>query len=105
MATFKDDILEAAKGEPIEAVVIGPWPTSYETAKGAVPPDRINQVVPWDQASAWLAYEYDDGFGGEDCHPILAWTATRVLFVHEYDGSTIVLSVPLLPSAVEPHFL
>jgi len=40
---------------------------------------------------------YDAGYGGEDCHPIYAWTDSRVIFVSCYDGSTQVESIPRNP--------
>jgi len=97
--TFADDILEAAGDEPIIAIAVGPtrrWTYADE-------PDHNlgNQPVEWEAAKPVLSYEYDAGYGGQDCHDFWAWTPTRVLFVHEYDGSTSIASAPRNPSPFE----
>ncbi len=88
--TFADEIEEAARGEPIEAIVVASVGTSYRPAD-----DRFEQadalagqVVSWEKMRPLLAYEYDSGYGSADCHAITAWTASRVIFVGEYDGAT-----------------
>ena len=103
MANFKQEILAAAGGELIEAISIGRFGDSeaFEVEKGAVPAERLNQPVSWDEAAAWLDYDYDDGLGLAECHPIVAWTATRILFVHEYDGSTEVMWAPRHPTSID----
>ena len=99
MHNFKQDVLEEAGKEPIEAVVIGDYcgykdhyktcPTDDRDAKG--------RILSWEEAAPVLDYACDTGFGGAECHAIYAWTATRVLFVAEYDGSTRMISVPRNP--------
>ena len=94
--TFADDILEAAGSEHIEAIAVGPcrgysWSDETDHALGPNP-------VSWEAAFPVLNYDYDDGFGGQDCHDFWAWTPTRVLFVHEYDGATRIASAPRHPS-------
>lgn len=32
-----------------------------------------------------------------DCHDILVYTSTSVIYVHEYDGSTTLRSIPRNP--------
>ena len=99
--TFAEDIEEVAGDEPIEAVVVGAhgdaWFEKQEKRSSY-------QVLTWKEARAQLDYEYDDGFGGADCHAIYAWTQTRVLFVSEYDGSTTIASVPRNPTESKPIF-
>ena len=98
--TFAEDILEVANGEPIEAISVSPnrrWfigEADHELGPGP---------VAWEQALPALSYYYchNGGFGGQDCHNFHAWTATRVLFVHEYDGSTYIISVPRNPQAFQ----
>jgi hypothetical protein len=97
MSTFKDDILEAAQGEPIISIVIGHGPKQ-------LPDIFVTRPILWDVAAPLLDYEYDGGFGAEGCHPICAWTATRVLFVHEYDGSTSVISLPRDPTEINVDY-
>ena len=102
MCNFKDDILEAACGEPIEAIAVS---ISRGWSAGRQPDRDLGaSPVPWEIAAPVLDYEYDNGFGGQDCHDIHAWTATRVLFVHEYDGATSVESVPRHPENETGNF-
>ncbi len=96
MTNFKQDILEAAAGEPILAIAVSDRRTRYPY--GESPDHNLGSApVAWEAAAPVLDYEYDDGYGGQDCHDIWAWTATRVLFIHEYDGSTSVVSVARNP--------
>lgn len=93
---FAADILEAASGEPIIEISVGPyrgysWESKTDHDLGTGP-------VSWDRAFPVLNYEYDDGFGSQDCHDIWAWTPTRVLFVREYDGATSIGSAPRYPT-------
>ena len=97
--TFAEDIAGVADNEPIEAVVIGRRGNGWFDE-----PQEAQPVLSWGEARERLDYEYDDGFGGAECHAIYAWTPTRVLFVHEYDGSTTVVSVPRNPAASKPVF-
>lgn len=92
---FWDDILAAAKGEPIEAVVIGGG--LYDDDPRSLSDKRLGLVFDAETAKTLLNYRYDSGFGGADCHRIYAYTANRVLLVSEYDGSTRVMSVPRNP--------
>jgi len=94
--TFAKDILEAAGDEPIEAIAVSKrrgssWNDGSDHSLGCAP-------VAWEAAFPVLNYQYDDGYGGQDCHDIWAWTPTRVLFVHEYDGSTYIASAPRFPT-------
>jgi hypothetical protein len=98
--TFADDILEAAGAEPILAIAVGPkrggWSFDNESDH-----DLGNEPVDWERAKPVLSYSYDTGYGGQDCHDFWAWTPTRVLFVHEYDGATSIASAPRNPSPFE----
>lgn len=102
MANFANKILEATGGEEIIAISISPWNNSsarYDAEPGVVADHALGcEPVSWAEAFPVLNYEYDDGYGGQDCHDIIAWTATKVLYVHEYDGSTSVQSVPRNPA-------
>ena len=75
-------------GESIKAVVLGEhyceesWDRPSEH-KGA----PIGTVLDWASARPWLDEDYDGDFGGADCRPFYAWTASWVFFVHEYDGA------------------
>lgn len=100
-SNFRADILEAASGAQITHIVIGEfgWGGVYATEDTRdIPNDLRGKVLTWDEAQELLDYLYHAGFGSPDCHAIYAWTATHVLFVENYDGSTRVSSVPKHPT-------
>lgn len=91
-------IEEAAAEEPILGVVIGQPPDIWYA------PDLDPQpVLTWDEAKPTLDYDFYSGFGQASCHPVLAWTESRVIFITEYDGSTSVNSVPRNPQSCVPQ--
>jgi len=108
MSTFAEDIERAAGDEPIEAITVAffrpPWDSEPEQDAKGFPAPLTGKPVPWADVRALLDYEYDDGYGGADCHAVYAWTPTRVLFVHEYDGSTSIAAVPRNPSLIVPEY-
>ena len=109
MANLAEKFVRAAGDEPIaHAVIAGPEPWANDPTYGMEafapcdwPPGK---VLPWAEAYIYLDHEYDDGFGGTDCPPTYAWTETKVLYVHEYDGATSVYSVPRHPVDCTPSF-
>lgn len=104
MANFKQDILRRAGDEPIEAIVIQPYRESnYDHPENTYSNRPNRPVQAWQDVEAELDYEYDDGYGGEDCHAFVAWTPTRVLFLGVYDGSTWIDSVPRNPVPYAPE--
>jgi hypothetical protein len=61
-------------------------------------------VEPWADASTKIDYEYNSGFGGADCHAVIAWGNRFVYFVHEYDGATGIQCVPRNPEPCAPSW-
>jgi len=51
----------------------------------------------WESVKFLFDYEYSTGYGGADCHALLMWTPTRIIFIEEYDGATGVGSLPRNP--------
>lgn len=100
--TFAADIEKAANeaGEAIISCVIGDlgWGKDDKHAPAHEEP------LPWADARPLLDYEYSDGFGGEDCNPIFAWSENWVFAVHQYDGSTSVVRIPRNPVAIKATF-
>ena len=45
----------------------------------------------------FLDYEYDAGFGGQECQDILIYTKEKIYYVHEYDGATCIVNIPRHP--------
>ena len=102
MANFKRDILEAVGDEPIEAILIhGPLNSIYIDDDPRDNGIICGKPLSAEQALAMLDYEFDDGFGGQDCHNITVWTAANVYYVHEYDGSISLESVQRNPPATQ----
>lgn len=104
--TLAEYIESEAAGEQIIAVTIGTMETSLaeeDTRWRGYEPGRVYFV--WAEARVFLNHEWDHGYGGADCPPVLAWTATKIIGVHEYDGATGVASVPRDPTAGKPSFL
>jgi hypothetical protein len=93
-------IEHAAAGEVIEAIVVG----EESSGNGAKPQIRKGALLSWAEAAPLLDYEFDDGFGGADCHPVIAWTANRIIQIHEYDGSTSISWIPRHPLAHLPDY-
>ena len=94
--------LESVAGiEKIIAVVIGRYDRDEQSTFSVAP---IGKVLSWNDARPFLNYEFCNGVGSPDCHRVYAWTATRVLFASEYDGSTRLASVPRNPVECLPEF-
>ena len=103
MTTFAEDIEEAANGQSIEAIVIGPFGWSDDMDDDERPEaTKRGVVLTWAEARPMLDYSYDSGCGAAGCDAIWAWTPTEVLFVHEYDGATGLRGVPRNPVDGKP---
>ena len=110
MSTFAEDLENEAGEEAIEAAVIGPFGWSDMDDDDPYGEDRIERGAPvkrgelldWSAARPMLDYDYSSGYGAPECDAIWAWTATRILFVSQYDGSTSIHSMPRHPVAGEP---
>ena len=76
---------EQRSGQPIQAVVVDEY-DGYDAEIKARGP--LHTVLSREQGLALLDYEHDHGYGGMDCHHMTAWSADRVYYVSEYDGST-----------------
>ena len=110
MANFKQDILEAVGDEVIEAIKILGVQVSWSGDDSKfVPGDayagKLVSGIEIPNVLRALDYEYSTGYGSQDCHTILVWTTVpdhsystgNVYSIHEYDGSTSIISVPRHP--------
>lgn len=103
MSNHADSLRSAVAlyGEPLEAITVGKhYDRQFEDVSL---PDENIILSPADGLKK-LDIEYDSGFGGADCFPMYAWTASRVFFIAEYDGATHVAWIPRNPQAIEPQF-
>ena len=100
-------IEERAGEEPILSAVIGNLDGCYDEAaqswQRSLSP-IVGKVLAWQAARPLLDRKIDTDFGGTDGPPVYAWTATRVLFVAEYDGSQYIAHVPRNPCGCVPVF-
>lgn len=93
--------LEKEAGDtPILHIVIGLRDYDYPGCPDPdpIPADKRNVILTWDEARPLLDYSYYPGYGSAGCHPVLAYTATHVIVVNEYDGATGLTSIPLVPT-------
>ena len=103
--TYADEIEEMVpEGQSILAICVGAF-GGYHGERGPGLPDDCRDVaIPWEKARPFLNYAYSRGYGGEDCHPIQAWTEGMVIFSVCYDGSTSLGMVERDPCDTEPNF-
>lgn len=88
--TFAEEIEDAVGGaEYIEAIAL--------SESRDVNWNEIDRLMTWAEARDELNYEYYCGYGSQDCHNIYVWTRDRIYLIHEYDGSTSIISVPRHP--------
>jgi len=107
MSNIAQWIETLAEGEKVQAVCIGThcqdkwgWGDDQEPFNSA----PIGVVLSWDQARPFLEYEFDSGYGGADCHPVVAWTTSKIITISEYNGSTRAISAPRHPIDFVPTF-
>lgn len=117
MSAYKE-LIEAANGaENIEGIVFGAWgwgsmpaepygDYEYEFGepKEPIPPEMRGRVLTWEEAEPYLHnWSCYGGYGSPSCYAITVWTADRVLFITQYDGSTRINEVPRHPIDHNPH--
>lgn len=89
----------AASGDKLLVAVVG-WHDDADERWGNY--TKQFPVEPWADASKKIDYEYDSGFGGADCHAVVAWGERYVYYVHEYDGATGIQKMPRNPEPCAP---
>ena len=120
MATLREWILKTANGEFIEGVVIGRTggngsdedyvlgdDLADDYGSEAIPNYQEHprgRVLSWEDAQPHLRYQFNSDHGSVRCEAIYAWTASRVIFITQYDGATWPCWVPRNPNptAVTP---
>lgn len=106
MANIADWMEKMAGDEPIEAVVIGAHDDDMFNGSDDKPFNDapIGCVVSWETAKPFLQYEFDNGYGGAECHPVYVWTKTWLFVISEYDGATGPAKFPRNPMDIDPKF-
>jgi hypothetical protein len=100
LRNFLRDITEVLGTEDVDGIVVagdrvghGEWHRE----------DQMFPIQTWDEVAPTFDYDYDNGFGGADCHFFYLWTTTRIIYVDEYDGSTRIASMPRNPTPCSPE--
>lgn len=92
-------------GEVVEGIVFGEWADGGSHDELYVPLDKRGVVLSLAEAEPFMqGWQFSGRFGGAECHPVHIWTTQRVLWVHEYDGSTRLASAPRHPRKAWPQF-
>ena len=104
MANLKCWIEEAANGEVIEGVVIGEmgWGDYGSDAVPGYKQSPKGKLITWQEAVKWLDYEFSSGYGAPGCNAVYAWTATKVIAIAQYDGTTWWYWLPRQPVDIMP---
>lgn len=104
MANIIEWFERKAGDEPIIACVIGDYGWGWaDSEENVAVKDVKGKVVSWDEAKKYLDYEFDNGYGGENCHAVFAWTENWMIFISQYDGSTRCNTIPRNPVDCIPH--
>ena len=95
-------LLKQADGEKILGVVIGikGW---YEDEYSEDKNTPKGTLLNWEEATKYIDYDFDAGYGGVGCHSILAWTKSWVITVGQYDGATWPYRLPRNPINIMPN--
>jgi hypothetical protein len=98
LVNFLTNIKNAIEGEDFECVILCNESIGYiSNDPRDIDVKYINIPLSMKQVELLFNYEYYDGFGGQDCHNIFIYTRQKIYYVHEYDGSTELRSVPRNP--------
>lgn len=89
--SFEEEAM--ARGDTLRQVVVGQDDRDDSPARWERPTEDY-KVQSWEDGSKELDYEYDSGYGGADCHAVIAWGDRFVYCVHEYDGATGIVCLP-----------
>ena len=100
-----NDLLKEIGNEECIGIIFGKeaWGMQDEDGNPSIPDLPIGKLISLLEAKKYLNYEYDDNFGSPEVPNLYAWTPTRVIFIHEYDGSTKFVSVPRNPITCIPE--
>lgn len=101
---LREWILEAVGDEPVEAVVFGHVGGYKRSWNGPDPhADLLGRVLTWDEAAPILDRRFSPGYGAPEAHSVVAYTATRIVSVYQYDGATGPFVVQRHPVPHEPE--
>ena len=102
---YEELIAELHPDEIVEAIVFGAWEGEMwgDLAKPPVSNTHQCHIMTLKEAEPIMQnWHLNTGFGGADCYATYVWTNQRVFWVHEYDGSTGLRSMPRNPVHCKP---
>lgn len=104
-----NDLMEFLEpGETVQALVFGEYGwggySEEDLPEGAgVPKDQQGRVLSPSVARPLMkGWSFNGGYGAPECYATYIWTADRVIWVTQYDGSTRLDSAPRHPAACIP---
>ena len=111
-----NDLLEVLEpGEKVEWVIFGNYGWCYADKPEAggygepdpppVPVEKRGILLDAGDAEPLMkGWSFNGGFGAPECYAVRIFTDRRILWVHEYDGSTSLSSTRRHPEAHLPRF-
>lgn len=113
MNAYEELLAALEPGEEVRGIVFGNWGgTGYPAEKLAyceppdrpVPVDARGRVLSLEEARPYMVgWSFDGGHGTAECYATWVWTDRRVIWVHEYDGSTHLSWMPRHPIECTPE--
>lgn len=101
-SNMKEDILEEVKDELDSAIIIVTSDSDVSEKNRKFPKELINKPVMLKEVIDYFDYNFDSGYGGQECHSFYIWNKSEVFFIWEYDGSTHIHSIPRNPPSFSP---
>lgn len=104
-SNMKAWIKDMAGREKIEAVVIGEMGWGVYNSEEVPRYEEIpkGKVLSWREASKFLDFNFDSGYGSPRCMAVYAWTKSWVIAIGQYDGSTWPFRIPRNPKDCMPE--
>jgi hypothetical protein len=93
MSNFKEDVIDILKYnndlDNVKFVRIEDE-RNYHTKESEITP-YIGKLIDLETALKLFDYQYNSGFGSQDCNSFTIWTDSKIYVIHEYDGSTSIV--------------
>ena len=121
MNAYEDVVEFLREGEKVEAIVFGAWGWGSEPEEGdlwefgykepgeddgvpLVPFGLRGRMMSLSKAKPYMeGWSFYGGHGAPECYAVYIWTDQRVIWVTQYDGSTMLDDAPRNPQSVLPE--
>ena len=97
-SNMKEDMLEAVGEDFDKAIIVVTSDSCVEEHKRKFPKKLMKKPEMLKNVIDYFDYDFDSGYGGQECHSFYIYTDNDVFFIWEYDGSTRISSVPRNPN-------